>query len=169
MINEEISPEMLTKARDLLDTFMIRRTKTQVEPDLPPKTEVAIYLPLNPLQTRWYKRLLNKDAWVKNLLSYSQLMAIIMQLRKVCNHPTMLTFLSSSELEKKRLAEAKARRDAAMGNEVTVYKSRVDGGELAELKCETTEQLIKGGSFPVPPCFLVCLYICMFASCLCLG
>lgn len=154
---------MLDDARHLLELIMLRRMKSSpgVDLNLPPKTEVLLFVPLSPMQRFWYTRMITKadqglldelfkglkskeeqamksskeveemdnklmkqetealqllenpdlvgsDAWkeTKNILArtiereqeaasdetprkseWQKLMNLLMQLRKVCNHP----------------------------------------------------------------------------------
>ena len=87
---KEIHTHLIPKAAALLDSIMLRRTKQQVESSLPPKTLINVYVPLTKLQIKLYRRLLMKDVGLENSLSYSQLMFVLVQLRKVCNHPSTL-------------------------------------------------------------------------------
>ena len=64
---------------------MLRRTKAEVEKNLPPKKEVLIHVGLTDLQLKVYKNLLqNRNASEDEKKYYLNL---LMQLRKVCNHP----------------------------------------------------------------------------------
>ena len=49
-------------ARGLLEIIMLRRMKNSpgVDLNLPPKTEVLLYVPLTPMQRFWYMRLLTR-------------------------------------------------------------------------------------------------------------
>jgi len=92
-----IQKDMLEKAGHLLDAIMLRRVKTDVEPNLPKKTETKVYVPLSAYQVFWYKRLLCKFSGVLDSTGntvqgddWKKLMSLLMQLRKVCNHPYML-------------------------------------------------------------------------------
>jgi SWI/SNF-related matrix-associated actin-dependent regulator of chromatin subfamily A member 5 len=64
--------------------------KVDVEKDLPPKIETKLYIRMTPLQRDWYRRVLTKD--IENINAIGgpdkvRLLNILMQLRKVCNHP----------------------------------------------------------------------------------
>ncbi|KAJ3288271.1 hypothetical protein HK104_008254 [Borealophlyctis nickersoniae] len=50
--------QMLEDSRKLLERIMLRRLKSVVELNIPPKEEMTIYLPLTPMQRFWYSRLL---------------------------------------------------------------------------------------------------------------
>ncbi|KAI9851934.1 MAG: hypothetical protein M1838_002372 [Thelocarpon superellum] len=57
-----VSTSVLDDARRLLELVMLRRMKTSpgVDLDLPPKTEVLLFVPLTPMQRFWYERLLTR-------------------------------------------------------------------------------------------------------------
>nr|XP_054490361.1 SWI/SNF-related matrix-associated actin-dependent regulator of chromatin subfamily A member 5-like [Agelaius phoeniceus] len=74
----------------VLQPFLLRRIKADVEKSLPPKKEVKIYVGLSKMQREWYTRILMKDIDILNSagkLDKMRLLNILMQLRKCCNHP----------------------------------------------------------------------------------
>jgi SWI/SNF-related matrix-associated actin-dependent regulator of chromatin subfamily A member 5 len=82
--------DVVTKLHQILKPFLLRRLKVDVERDLPPKTETKLYISMTPLQREWYQRVLSKDSMSLNTLGGPErvkLLNILMQLRKVCNHP----------------------------------------------------------------------------------
>ncbi|KAH9385639.1 uncharacterized protein NEMAJ01_0535 [Nematocida major] len=80
--------ETVDKLRNLLSLFILRREKADVEKSLLPKKIINLYSPLTEMQRKWYKMILEKDAEnVVNEGSKMQLMNIVCQLRKCCNHP----------------------------------------------------------------------------------
>jgi SWI/SNF-related matrix-associated actin-dependent regulator of chromatin subfamily A member 5 len=105
---------LLSKAYLLLKPIMLRRVKSQVDLNLPPKTEVKVLVGLTPMQIHWYKALLNKEEDLLRQVAagqatspadlasgttlasklqenaYKRLMSLMMQLRKVCAHPYLL-------------------------------------------------------------------------------
>ncbi|KAA8500058.1 putative DNA helicase INO80 [Porphyridium purpureum] len=90
----------IARLRTLLDPFMLRRVKKDVENEMPPKTEIEISTYLTPRQRLLYNGI-KQNISVSELLrslgglsreggangDNSRLMNIVMQLRKVCNHP----------------------------------------------------------------------------------
>ncbi len=81
---------VIRRLHTILRPFMLRRVKADVEKDLPPKIETKLYIGLSKMQREWYKRILRKDAHTLNALGGPdrvQLLNVLMQLRKVCNHP----------------------------------------------------------------------------------
>ena len=114
----EVDSNVVEKSRTLLESMMIRRIKSEVEKTLLPKVHFTLKVPLSALQRymafllplntlsctkptslqpssvrRWYHRILSKDQKALGLLSQSQLVAIMMQLQKVCNHPKVHVFV----------------------------------------------------------------------------
>lgn len=87
---DEGQQNVIKKLHTVLRPFMIRRVKKDVACGLPPKKETKLYIGLTKMQQEWYKRLLTKDAQELNSLGGPdkvRLLNILMQLRKVCNHP----------------------------------------------------------------------------------
>lgn len=58
----QVSTKVMDDARQLLEIIMLRRMKHSqgVDLNLPPKTEVLLYVPLTPMQRFWYMRLLTR-------------------------------------------------------------------------------------------------------------
>ncbi len=58
----QVSTKVMDDARRLLEMIMLRRMKNSpgVNLNLPPKTEVLLYVPLTPMQRFWYMRLLTR-------------------------------------------------------------------------------------------------------------
>lgn len=56
------SNTVVDDARHLLELIMLRRMKTSpgVDLNLPPKTEVLLFVPLAPMQIFWYRRMITK-------------------------------------------------------------------------------------------------------------
>ncbi|KAI9032110.1 SNF2 family N-terminal domain-containing protein [Hyaloraphidium curvatum] len=55
-----LDTQIMDAARNLLERFMLRRLKSQVDLNIPTKSEMNIYLPLTPMQKWWYKRMITK-------------------------------------------------------------------------------------------------------------
>lgn len=90
-VDEEKGQEnVIKKLHTVLRPFLLRRLKADVEHSLPPKIETKLYVGLSEMQREWYMRVLHKDATHLNAIGGSdrvRLLNILMQLRKVCNHP----------------------------------------------------------------------------------
>mmetsp|Transcript_28437 Transcript_28437/g.88000 ORF Transcript_28437/g.88000 Transcript_28437/m.88000 type:complete len:1159 (-) Transcript_28437:112-3588(-) len=88
--DEEGKENVVKKLHTVLRPFMLRRIKKDVEANLPPKREIKLYIGLTEMQRLWYTKILSKDAHTLNALGGPdrvRLLNILMQLRKVCNHP----------------------------------------------------------------------------------
>ena len=91
---EEHKENVVQQLRKLLSPFLLRRLKSDVEKALLPKKEVCLYIEPSDMQRLWYQKLLEKDIDAINgsflgskKESKTRLMNMVMQLRKVCNHP----------------------------------------------------------------------------------
>ena len=99
--------EVLNKAHHLLALFQLRRLKSEVEFSLPKLHEVQLEVDLSEKQKQYAKILLNKDMNLLNQVerrvgasggetfekehdAWKRLNNLLMQLRKVCNHPYCL-------------------------------------------------------------------------------
>lgn len=99
--NKILDASTLKRLRTLLDPFMLRRVKRDVESEMPPKTEVQLPCTLSARQRQLYASIKanispeeliraigrSGDAQQDNSDRNSKLMNLVMQLRKVCNHP----------------------------------------------------------------------------------
>lgn len=91
---EEDDPEsqqkIIKQIHRLLKPFMLRRLKLDVEGNLPTKKEIYMFIGLTQLQKQLYKTIItgNIDS-VQGMGSKDriQLLNVLMQLKKVCNHP----------------------------------------------------------------------------------
>eukprot|EP00698_Gefionella_okellyi_P005427 TRINITY_DN14974_c0_g1_i1.p1 TRINITY_DN14974_c0_g1~~TRINITY_DN14974_c0_g1_i1.p1 ORF type:complete len:1108 (-),score=308.38 TRINITY_DN14974_c0_g1_i1:24-3347(-) len=84
--NSEENVELLHK---VLRPFLLRRLKADVESGMPPKKETKLFIGMSKMQREWYKNILTKDLDAINTASGDRvrLLNMVMQLRKVCNHP----------------------------------------------------------------------------------
>ncbi|KZC05466.1 Putative DNA helicase Ino80 [Dufourea novaeangliae] len=100
-----IDEKHLSRLHMILKPFMLRRIKKDVENELSDKIEVMVYCPLTTRQKLLYSgKSLKKKIRIEDLLHYtvgggdtatndknftSNLMNLVMQFRKVCNHPEL--------------------------------------------------------------------------------
>ncbi|KYN98686.1 chromatin remodeling protein [Plasmodium gaboni] len=87
--NDNKQSEIITQLHTILKPFMLRRLKVEVEQSLPPKREIYIFVGMSKLQKKLYSDILSKNIDVLNAMtgSKNQMLNILMQLRKCCNHP----------------------------------------------------------------------------------
>ncbi|EKX46521.1 hypothetical protein GUITHDRAFT_70514 [Guillardia theta CCMP2712] len=88
-----LNEKLLSAAHALLGPLMLRRLKSDVlsSMQIPPKTEIKILVPLTEMQRFWYSKMLTGEcaslAGSGQTDAYKRLNSLVMQLRKVCNHP----------------------------------------------------------------------------------
>ncbi|OCK81545.1 chromatin remodelling complex ATPase chain ISW1 [Lepidopterella palustris CBS 459.81] len=86
------SDTVVQQLHKVLNPFLLRRVKSDVEKSLLPKKEINVYVGMSDMQVKWYKKILEKDIDAVNGAggkkeSKTRLLNIVMQLRKCCNHP----------------------------------------------------------------------------------
>ncbi|EHL01773.1 putative Chromatin structure-remodeling complex subunit snf21 [Glarea lozoyensis 74030] len=91
-LTEEEQILVIRRLHKVLRPFLLRRLKKDVEKDLPDKTEKVIKCKFSSLQTRLYKQLVTHNKLVVGdgkggKTAARGLSNMIMQLRKLCNHP----------------------------------------------------------------------------------
>lgn len=83
--------DVILQLHKVLQPFLLRRIKSDVEKSLLPKQEVNLYVSMSDMQRKWYQKILEKDIDAVNGAnkkeSKTRLLNIVMQLRKCCNHP----------------------------------------------------------------------------------
>jgi len=87
----EEKESMVSKLHEMLRPHMLRRMKTDVKLELPPKAELIIQCDLTPHQINLYRNILTKNYGALKSTTGGQvsLMNVVMELRKVCNHPLL--------------------------------------------------------------------------------
>lgn len=73
--------------KNIVDPYILRRLKSQVAGQLPPKVDNVLFCKLTNVQELLYKQELESDAVYKILLGKRSCMAGLIALRKICNHP----------------------------------------------------------------------------------
>lgn len=90
--SEQDQEVVVQQLHAVLNPFLLRRIKADVEKSLLPKIETNVYVGMTDMQVQWYKSLLEKDIDAVNGAvgkreGKTRLLNIVMQLRKCCNHP----------------------------------------------------------------------------------
>ncbi|XP_057965838.1 protein PHOTOPERIOD-INDEPENDENT EARLY FLOWERING 1 isoform X2 [Malania oleifera] len=88
---EKINKEVVDRLHNVLRPFILRRLKRDVEKQLPMKYEHVIYCRLSKRQRNLYEDFIASSETQATLASanFFGMISIIMQLRKVCNHPDL--------------------------------------------------------------------------------
>lgn len=99
-----ISEELAIHLNKLITPFILRRTKKEVANQLPNKIERVVFCELTDLQSRLYEETINSESVFSILQGKRNVLCGIDMLRKICNHPYLLTrnneMLSATKLEK---------------------------------------------------------------------
>ena len=95
--NTKLNQQQLRRLHMILKPFMLRRNKKDVQSELPAKVELDVYCNLSYRQRAFYKTLRDRIS-IGDLLERAMsgeakgdesLMNLVMQFRKVCNHPDL--------------------------------------------------------------------------------
>lgn len=88
---EKVNKEVIDRLHNVLRPFILRRLKRDVEKQLPKKHEHVIYCRLSRRQRNLYEDFIASSETQATLASanFFGMISVIMQLRKVCNHPDL--------------------------------------------------------------------------------
>ncbi len=142
-INEEknrATQEKLTSFHAAIAPFILRRTKETVESDLPPKTEKIIRVELSDVQLEYYKNILTRNYAALSDASgghKQSLLNVMMELKKVSNHPYMFP-----GVEERVLKGSTRREDQIKGLITSSGKMMLLDQLLAKLKKDNHRVLI---------------------------
>ena len=147
--DDNLNMSTVKKARALLDTsMMVRRMKKDVESGLRSKLQCKIYVPMTPLQTDWYRSILEKDYGKLELMSSQRLKSLLSQLFKIVNHPKQIynRMIMDRDVERKRVATNHYQGCEFFKEKAHLYEP--DIGSVAwtreqELACLTGEALVQ--------------------------
>ncbi len=97
-VEKDGSEAIIASLRKLVYPFILRRTKEQVAPELPPRTEKILYVDLEPAQrklyehTRTYYRKLLMGVIDENGMDQARMKILegLLRLRQICIHPALV-------------------------------------------------------------------------------
>eukprot|EP01117_Protostelium_nocturnum_P017066 TRINITY_DN687_c0_g4_i1.p1 TRINITY_DN687_c0_g4~~TRINITY_DN687_c0_g4_i1.p1 ORF type:complete len:1707 (+),score=771.90 TRINITY_DN687_c0_g4_i1:229-5349(+) len=93
------SSSQVEKLHKKLGPYMLRRIKSDVLKSIPQKEEILVEIELTSVQKTYYKAILERNTeFLTKSAAKSNLMNIMMQLRKCCNHPYLITGAEESIL-----------------------------------------------------------------------
>ncbi|KAI9189933.1 DNA repair protein rhp26 [Blastocladiella emersonii ATCC 22665] len=110
--------------RDLIQPYMLRRMKADVAQDLPTKSEQVLFCKLSPSQRALYKQFLESKEAGQILEGKRNSLYGIDALRKVCNHPRLLSSshpLTVDESGKLVVVRELLRSWSALGHKVLLF------------------------------------------------
>ncbi|KAJ4980389.1 hypothetical protein NE237_031226 [Protea cynaroides] len=86
--------EKVEELKKLVAPHMLRRLKKDAMQNIPPKTERMVPVELSSVQAEYYRAMLTKNYQIlRNIgkgVAQKSMLNIVMQLRKVCNHPYLI-------------------------------------------------------------------------------
>lgn len=133
-IEKKADQKVANELQKLIDPFVLRRTKKQVVKELPPKTEHTIYCEMTQDQESLYEKV--KSYYRNQLLNVIQevgfeagrmkILAGLMKLRQIANHPSLAGYDEVSESGKLQQI-CKKIEDAISGNHKVLVFSQFLG------------------------------------------
>jgi SNF2 family DNA or RNA helicase len=89
--NQEYNEQLIKRLHKVLRPFLLRRLKIDVEKQMPKKYEHIIRCKLSKRQRLLYDEFMSntKTKQTLNEGNYMSVINVLMQLRKVCNHPDL--------------------------------------------------------------------------------
>lgn len=92
--NDLTTTEKVEELKKLVAPHMLRRLKRDAMQNIPPKTERMVPVELSSIQAEYYRAMLTKNYQIlRNIgkgVAQQSMLNIVMQLRKVCNHPYLI-------------------------------------------------------------------------------
>ncbi|OCB92081.1 hypothetical protein A7U60_g591 [Sanghuangporus baumii] len=109
-LQDQAVQEQVMKLHEMLRPFLLRRLKKDVEKELPKKYEHLVLCRLSKRQRFLYDEFMSRRQTREDLQSgvYQRIANILMQLRKVCNHPDLFEvrpIVTSFAMEKSAIAD----------------------------------------------------------------
>uniref|UniRef100_A0A1I7VD36 Chromo domain-containing protein n=1 Tax=Loa loa TaxID=7209 RepID=A0A1I7VD36_LOALO len=91
--------DQVQRLQDILKPMMLRRLKEDVEKTLQPKEETIIEIQLSNTQKKYYRAILERNfSHLCKGTSVPSLMNAMMELRKCCNHPFLISALKTLDM-----------------------------------------------------------------------
>eukprot|EP01018_Ginkgo_biloba_P031544 Gb_16961 [translate_table: standard] len=92
--NHLSTAEKVEELKKLVSPHMLRRLKKDAMQNIPPKTERIVPMELSSVQAEYYRAMLTKNYQILRNVGKAgvqqSMLNIVMQLRKVCNHPYLI-------------------------------------------------------------------------------
>lgn len=87
--------EEVKKLHEVIRPYLLRRMKEDVEKSIPPKEEIIVEVEPTLIQKKYYKAILEKNReflkrGIKKASNVPSLMNVMMEIRKICNHPFLI-------------------------------------------------------------------------------
>lgn len=154
LYNDKTDPEARTRLAQRVKHFLLRRTKSQVARDLPPRVEEEIIVDLEGPQRTLYDAELKRTRalllGVKNSRDFDQkrfnILQSLLRLRQICCDPRLIG-LDQTAVSRKKAVGSKARGATAQAGVAPVTPSGASAGATAKLEAllDTLEPLVAEG------------------------
>jgi len=183
-LTEEETLLIIHRLHQVLRPFLLRREKKDVESQLPKKTEVVLRVSLSAMQRTLYDKVQEKSSVIRAVLKDKTkgrtMNNVVMQLRKICNHPSLLfkdwdefdsdTFIRSSG--KLELLDRILPKFKATGHKILIFSQMTKVLDIIEeylmekyeflrldgaVKSESRGDLVRGFNDPDSPYFVFLL------------
>lgn len=87
--------KQVNELNEMMKPFLLRRLKQDVDTKLPPKEETIVEVELTSVQKKYYRAIYERNTeflmkGVKSKHNAPNLMNVVVELRKVCNHPYLV-------------------------------------------------------------------------------
>ncbi|MBD2461642.1 DEAD/DEAH box helicase [Oscillatoria sp. FACHB-1407] len=136
----------LQTLRSLVQPFILRRLKTDrsIIQDLPEKQEMTVFCGLSAEQAAIYQRLVDKSLEdiesAEGIQRHGKILALLVRLKQICNHPELLK--SDEDSEKTEERKAKNEDNSDLNLQSSLFLSR--SGKLQRLT-EMLDELLSEG------------------------
>ena len=139
-IEKEDDPKKIQQLKQLINPFLLRRTKEEVAKDLPNLQEKIVYCEMTEAQAKYYEEV--KSSYRNELLksmenetfktSKLSVLQGLSRLRQIANHPSMVDETYTNDSGKHELLLEKIHRGIADGHKILVFSQFVTYLEIIE-------------------------------------
>lgn len=98
----------INELHEILRQYILRRMKSDVETNIKPKQELLIEVELTSEQKKYYRAIYEKNIqllYMNDKAKIPSMMNIMMELRKCCNHPYLITDVEEKLLKENNIKE----------------------------------------------------------------
>jgi SNF2 family DNA or RNA helicase len=142
-IKKQMESSESLQLKSILEPFVLRRTKEQVAPELPPLTEITVSCQMDEIQQKLYEAeksryrnlILNSEDEPKPNLSAILVLQALMKLRLIANHPQMAGFDATNTSGKFKEVTEQLHILVQENQKVLVFSSFVRHLKLFEKYC----------------------------------
>lgn len=112
--------------RSIIEPFILRRLKSQIQSQLPNKKDKVIFLSLSDMQKNLYKQALESKRFQRLKISLYEskqgILGAISYLRKICNHPCLVDYNSYDQFNKSNSREFKSSELQILNEDAVISK-----------------------------------------------